>query len=140
MPLKTGDIIQNRYRVVRLVGQGGFGAVYRAWDMNVSQPVALKENLGVEAEAQRQFEREATLLAGLRHPNLPRVTDHFVIPGQGQYLIMDYIEGESLAALLRQRGGPLPEADAVTWIHQVCDALTYLHSRRSTVSFLSSSK
>ena len=85
MTLKTGDIIQNRYRIVRLVGQGGFGAVYRAWDINVSQPVALKENLGVEAEAQRQFEREATLLAGLRHPHLPRVTDHFIVPGQGQY-------------------------------------------------------
>ena len=133
MPLKTGDIIQNRYRVVRLVGQGGFGAVYRAWDMNVSQPVALKENLGVEAEAQRQFEREATLLAGLRHPNLPRVTDHFVITGQGQYLIMDYVEGHSLAALLKERGGPLPEADAVAWIRQVCDALTYLHSRRPPI-------
>ena len=133
MTLKTGDIIQNRYRIVRLVGQGGFGAVYRAWDINVSQPVALKENLGVEAEAQRQFEREATLLAGLRHPNLPRVTDHFIVPGQGQYLVMDYVEGQSLAALLTERGGPLPEADAVAWIQQVCDALTYLHTRRPPI-------
>ncbi len=133
MTLKTGDIIQNRYRIVRLVGQGGFGAVYRAWDMNVSQPVALKENLGVGVEAQRQFEREATLLAGLRHPNLPRVTDHFVVPGQGQYLIMDYVEGQSLAALLKERGGPLPEANAVAWIRQVCDALTYLHTRRPPI-------
>ncbi len=133
MTLKTGDIIQNRYRIVRLVGQGGFGAVYRAWDVNVSQPVALKENLGVDAEAQRQFEREATLLAGLRHPNLPRVTDHFIVPGQGQYLVMDYVEGKSLAALLTERGGPLPEADAVAWIQQVCDALTYLHTRRPPI-------
>jgi hypothetical protein len=133
MTLKTGDIIQNRYRIVRLVGQGGFGAVYRAWDINVSQPVALKENLGVEAEAQRQFEREATLLAGLRHPHLPRVTDHFIVPGQGQYLVMDYVEGQSLAALLTERGGPLPEADAVAWIQQVCDALTYLHTRRPPI-------
>ena len=108
MTLKTGDIIQNRYRIVRLVGQGGFGAVYRAWDVNVSQPVALKENLGDEAEAQRQFEREATLLAGLRHPNLPRVTDHFIVPGQGQYLVMDYVEGRSLAALLTERCGAAP--------------------------------
>ena len=133
MTLKTGDIIQNRYRIVRLVGQGGFGAVYRAWDVNVSQPVALKENLGGEAEAQRQFEREATLLAGLRHPNLPRVTDPFIVPGQGQYLVMDYVEGRSLAALLTERGGPLPEADAVAWIQQVCDALTYLHTRRPPI-------
>ena len=133
MTLKTGDIIQNRYRIVRLVGQGGFGAVYRAWDMNVSQPIALKENLGVGAEAQRQFEREATLLAGLRHSNLPRVTDHFIVPGQGQYLVMDYVEGQSLAALLKERAGPLPEAAAVAWIRQVCDALTYLHTRRPPV-------
>jgi len=133
VPLKTGDIIQNRYRIVRLVGQGGFGAVYRAWDINVSQPVALKENLGVEAEAQRQFEREATLLAGLRHANLPRVTDHFILPGQGQYLVMDYVEGKSLAVLLKERGGTLPEAEAVEWIRQVCDALTYLHTRRPPV-------
>ena len=133
MTLKTGDVLQNRYRVVRLVGQGGFGAVYRAWDINVSQPVALKENLGVGNEAQRQFEREATLLAGLRHPNLPRVTDHFIIPGQGQYLVMDYVEGKSLATLLAERGRPLPEADALAWVRQVCDALTYLHARPSPV-------
>jgi serine/threonine-protein kinase len=133
MTLKTGDVIQNRYRIVRLVGQGGFGAVYRAWDINVSQPVALKENLGLGAEAQRQFEREATLLAGLRHPHLPRVTDHFIVPGQGQYLVMDYVEGRSLASLLTERGQPLPEADAVAWIQQVCDALTYLHTRRPPI-------
>ena len=133
MTLKTGDVLQNRYRVVRLVGQGGFGAVYRAWDVNVSQPVALKENLGVGSEAQRQFEREATLLAGLRHPNLPRVTDHFIIPGQGQYLVMDYVEGKSLATLLAERGQPLPEADALAWVRQVCDALTYLHARPSPI-------
>ncbi|HOU42689.1 MAG TPA: serine/threonine-protein kinase, partial [Promineifilum sp.] len=133
MTLKTGDVLQNRYRIVRLVGQGGFGAVYRAWDINVSQPVALKENLGVGSEAQRQFEREATLLAGLRHPNLPRVTDHFIIPGQGQYLVMDYVEGKSLATLLAERGRPLPEADALAWVRQVCDALTYLHARPSPI-------
>jgi len=131
--LKTGDVLQNRYRIVRLVGQGGFGAVYRAWDINVSQPVALKENLGVGAEAQRQFEREATLLAGLRHPNLPRVTDHFILPGQGQYLVMDYVEGKSLATLLAERGRPLPEADALAWVRQVCEALTYLHARTSPI-------
>lgn len=133
MTLKTGDVLQNRYRIVRLVGQGGFGAVYRVWDINVSQPVALKENLGVGGEAQRQFEREATLLASLRHPNLPRVTDHFIISGQGQYLVMDYVEGKSLATLLAERGGLLAEADALAWVRQVCEALTYLHSRPSPI-------
>ena len=89
MTLNVGAVLNNRYRVAKLVGQGGFGAVYRAWDTSLSQPVALKENNDGGLESQRQFEREAKLLAGLRHPNLPRVIDHFIVPGQGQYLIMD---------------------------------------------------
>ena len=129
MTLASGQIIHNRYRIARLVGQGGFGAVYRAWDMALEQPVALKENTSGGGDTQRQFEREARLLAGLRHPNLPRVIDHFILPGQGQYLVMDFVEGKSLAALLGERGAPFEEADAVKWVRQVSDALTYLHTR-----------
>jgi serine/threonine protein kinase len=127
--LNSGDILFNRYRIVHLVGQGGFGAVYRAWDLSLKVPVAVKENLDTSAEAQRQFEHEAQLLAPLRHPNLPRVSDHFFVPGQGQYLVMDFVEGKSLEALLAERGGPLGEAEALGWIAQVCDALEYLHTR-----------
>ena len=54
--------------------------------------------------------------------------DHFVLPGQGQYLVMDYVEGKSLHELLIERGGPLDGADVQTWARQVCDALTYLHT------------
>ena len=133
MALNVGTILNNRYRIVKLVGQGGFGAVYRAWDLSLLQPVALKENSGGAAEAQRQFEREAQLLAGLRHANLPRVSDHFVLPGQGQYLVMDFVEGQSLSDLLAERGGPLPEAEVLPWIRQVADALEYLHTRTPPV-------
>ena len=129
MTLTTGAILHNRYRIAKLVGQGGFGAVYRAWDTVLDRPVALKENSGGAADTQRQFEREARLLANLRHPNLPVVIDHFVVPGQGQYLVMDFVEGRSLRALLEARGGPLDEAEALPWMRQVCDALTYLHTR-----------
>ena len=129
MALSPGTVLQNRYRIAKLVGQGGFGAVYRGWDIALEQPVAVKENFDSGPESQRQFEREAKLLAGLRHPNLPRVGDHFSVPGQGQYLVMDYVEGKSLAVLLAERGGPLSEAEAVPWVRQVCDALTYLHTR-----------
>ncbi len=129
MTLAIGSILQNRYRIVKLIGQGGFGAVYRGWDLSLEQPVAVKENFGSDAESQRQFEREAKLLAGLRHPNLPRVGDHFVVPGQGQYLVMDFVEGKSLTTLLSERGGPLDEAEVLPWMRQVCEALDYLHTR-----------
>lgn len=128
MPLTTGDILQNRYRIVKLIGQGGFGAVYRAWDVNLNGPCALKENLDTSPEAQKQFQLEASLLSRLRHLNLPRVTDHFFLPGQGQYLVMDYVEGENLDSLLHKHGHPFDEAELLPWIEQVCAALEYLHS------------
>ena len=124
MTLNTGTILNNRYRIVKLVGQGGFGAVYRGWDTALDRPVAVKENFDTGPESQRQFEREAKLLAGLRHPNLPVVIDHFVLPGQGQYLVMDFVEGKSLRDLLAERGGPLDEAEALPWIRQVADSIT----------------
>lgn len=132
MPLETGQVLNNRYRIVKLLGQGGFGAVYRAWDANLNRPCAVKENLDTSPEAQRQFTREATVLANLSHPNLPRVTDHFILPGQGQYLVMDFVEGDDLASIVRQRG-TVPVQQAIIWISQVADALEYLHSRDPVV-------
>ncbi|OQY24816.1 MAG: hypothetical protein B6I35_00730 [Anaerolineaceae bacterium 4572_32.2] len=128
MPLSAGQVLENRYRIAKLLGQGGFGAVYRAWDTRLSRPCALKENLDASPDAARQFEKEAAILANLHHPNMPRVTDHFSIPGQGQYLVMDFVEGQDLQETLDQRG-PLPEAEALPWIVQICDALEYLHSQ-----------
>lgn len=128
MALQPGAMLNNRYRIVKLLGQGGFGAVYRAWDSNLNRPCAVKENLGTSPEEQRQFNREASLLANTSHPNLPRVTDYFVIQGQGQYLVMDYVEGRDLQEILAETGGPLPEAQVVNWIGQICDALSYLHT------------
>ena len=133
MTIATGEMLNNRYRVVRLLGQGGFGAVYRAWDTLLERPCAIKENLDVSPEAQRQFLREAKLLANLTHPNLPRVSDTFLVPGQGQYLVMDFVEGEDLQQKLAQAGGPLPVAQVLPWILQVCEALEYLHSQTPPV-------
>jgi eukaryotic-like serine/threonine-protein kinase len=128
MTLTIGQIVENRYRIDALLGQGGMGAVYRAVDLRINVPVAIKENREAGPDAQKQFAREAGLLAGLRHPHLPRVTDHFFLPDQGQYLVMDYIEGEDLGQVMARRG-PIPEAQALAWIGQVLDALEYLHSR-----------
>jgi eukaryotic-like serine/threonine-protein kinase len=133
MPLATGQVLQNRYRIARLIGEGGFGAVYRAWDLSLNKLCALKENLDISEEARRQFQREATLMSTLVHPSLPRVTDHFVIPDQGQYLVMDYVEGQSLNAILDEQNGPIDEKAALAWIEQICDALDYLHTRNPPI-------
>ncbi len=99
---------------------------------NLGLPVAVKENLFTTEEYARQFRREATILAGLRHPNLPRVTDHFVIPGQGQYLVMDYIDGEDLRH--RQEGRePVLENELLSWARQICEAIGYLHHQRRPI-------
>jgi formylglycine-generating enzyme required for sulfatase activity len=129
MPLTQGLVLNQRYRIVKLLGQGGFGAVYRAWDMNLNGPCAVKENFDATPEAQKQFSREASLLFNLRHPHLPKVIDQFSLPGQGQYLVMEYIEGEDLDQMMNRLDRPLTEAEAVPIIAQVCDALSYLHSR-----------
>jgi serine/threonine protein kinase len=125
----TGQILDDRYRIVKRLAEGGFGAVYRAWDTNLDRPCAIKENLVLSPEARRQFLREAQLLSNLSHPNLPRVTDHFEIPDSGQYLVMDFVEGQDLAEMLDRNHGPLPVDQALNWISQVCDALVYLHTQ-----------
>jgi len=131
--LLPGTVIENRYRIVKLLGQGGFGAVYRAWDTSLNIPCAVKENLEIGTKSQEQFEREARMLAGLSHPNLPRVTDYFFITRQGQYLVMDYIEGQNLQEKIDQVVDPLPVTQVLPWIEQVNEALTYLHSQNPAI-------
>lgn len=138
MPRATGEVLNNRYRIVKLLGQGGFGAVYRAWDLTFEAPCAIKESNETSPEGQRQFLREARLLFNLRHPNLPQVKDFFVVPdpvgGSGaSCLVMDFVDGEDLEEKLRKTGGPLNEAEALSWIAQVCEALTYLHTQNPPV-------
>ncbi len=108
------------------------GSVYRAHDLNLGVDVAVKENLFTTEDYAAQFRLEATLLANLRHPNLPRVTDHFVLEEEGQYLVMDYIEGEDLRQILERRG-VLPEDEVIRIGLAMCDALSYLHSRTPPV-------
>ncbi len=127
MPLQPGQILNNRYRVDRLLGQGGFGAVYLAWDQNLNAQVAIKENIDFSPASEKQFRSEAGLLFKLHHSNLPRVHDCFSVSNQGLYLTMDYIDGESLENRLLRHGGPLPVEQVLAWIGPICDALEYLH-------------
>ncbi len=132
MTLERGALLHKRYRIVEILGQGGMGSVYRAVDENLGVDVAVKENLFTTDEYARQFRLEAVILANLRHPNLPRVTDHFVIGDQGQYLVMDYIEGEDLRQRM-ERAGNISEDDAILMGAAMCDALTYLHTRKPPI-------
>jgi len=134
MALAAGQTLQHRYRIVSLLGQGGMGAVYQAWDTRLNVPVALKEMTsqpGLDprtlAQLRRQFQQEAAVLARLDHPHLVRVTDFFEERGNA-YLVMNFVEGESLASRIT-RQGPLPERDALAWTDQLLDALAYCHSQ-----------
>ncbi|MBN2045510.1 MAG: protein kinase [Anaerolineales bacterium] len=127
MELEQGTLLHQRYRIQGILGKGGMGVVYTAIDESLGVHVVVKENSLEEQDAIQQFRREATILAGLRHHNLPRVTDHFVIQGQGQYLVMDFIEGEDLKMRL-QRLGALPEKEVMLMGIAISDALDYLHS------------
>ena len=134
MGLAPDSILKDRYRITRWLAQGGFGAVYLAADMRHDErPVAIKESLESSPRAEAQFTREARLLASIDHPGLPRVIDYFSIPDQGQYLVMDYIEGDDLAAILAQAGGRLSETRVLPWILQVCEAVRYLHAQRPPI-------
>src|SRR5437879_13087310 len=93
--LAPGTILQDRYRIVRQLGQGGMGAVYEAIDQRLDTVVALKETLFTDERLRKQFEREARLLARLHHQALPRVSDHFT-ESDGQFLVMQFIPGEDL--------------------------------------------
>ncbi len=132
MTLENGYLLNGRYRIADILGQGGMGAVYRAIDENLGMEVAVKENFYTTDEYSRQFKREATILANLKHTNLPRVSDHFEIGDQGQYLVMDYIEGEDLRQRM-DRLGILPGEEVIITGAAICDALEYLHTRKQPI-------
>lgn len=121
-------ILQGRYELEQLLGQGGFGAVYRAYDRRLQTTVAIKETFDHSSEAAQQFEFEARLLAGLRHPALPAVTDYFM-EQDGQYLVMGYVPGEDLSShLAHQPQGRMQVAAIMPILAPLLDALEYMHS------------
>ncbi|MEW5988545.1 MAG: bifunctional serine/threonine-protein kinase/formylglycine-generating enzyme family protein [Chloroflexota bacterium] len=129
MPLLPGEILHKRYRMVSLLAEGRYGAVYRAWDLREKVNVAVKEVLDTAADSQRRFRAEAHRLSDLKHPQLPAVRDHFSLDGSGLYLVSDYVDGVDLQSLLQQYG-PLPSDLIVNWLQAVCAPLAYLHEKK----------
>ncbi|NTW44704.1 MAG: serine/threonine protein kinase [Anaerolineaceae bacterium] len=143
LPLKTGDLLRGRYRIQKIIGQGGSGSIYLASDMRLEgRQCALKEvehdrNLTEELmkEARDQFLREATVLARLDHQNLPKVSDFFSINFR-DYLVMDFVPGEDLRTLMldaKRNNEFLNETDVLNWMSQLCDALIYLHEQNTPI-------
>lgn len=134
--------IKGRYHLLAQLGAGGFGAVYRAEDVSLgNRMVAIKEmtQSGLKpaelAEATEAFQREAYLLAGLKHPNLPHIYDHFREAGRW-YLVMDFIEGQTLEALLAQTPAKrLPVNDVLKIGLQLASVLGYLHANQPPIIF-----
>jgi len=135
-------LLQQRYVIVGQAGKGGMGAVYQAVDTrDAHRRVAIKEmsqghlSDAELAEATAQFQREAALLGGLSHPNLPHIYDAFNERGRS-YLVMDFIDGKTLLQLLKESGfRPLPVAQVLGYALQLCDVLAYLHQQQPPIIF-----
>src|SRR5512133_380635 len=128
----VGTILGERYQIEELLGQGGMSAVYRANDMNLQRPVAIKlihPHLTHNAEFVRRFETEATAIAKLRHPNIVQVYD-LNHGGDLYYMVLEYVAGETLQEHIQQMnaaGNQLPVPDALRYILQICGAAHYAH-------------
>lgn len=130
--IEAGKVLQERYRVEKQIGAGGMGAVFIATDERFGSTVAIKETFFTDDKFRKAFEREARLLNSLRHPALPRVSDHFV-DGNGQFLVMEYIDGDDLSEQLESEGKVFTVKEVLGWAEQLLDALEYLHSQEMPV-------
>src|SRR5579875_3510071 len=141
-PLGRGTLLAGRYRILREIGQGGFGSVYRARDLRQhGRLVAIKQidlsKLKPQEiiEATDSFNREVTLLSSLKHPGLPKFYQHFT-DANHWYLVMEYIKGHTLEEYLkRSRKGYLPLRKAMRIGEELANVLTYLHSQKPAVIF-----
>ncbi len=126
-------MVQGRYLVVQLIGKGGMGEVYLAVDQRLGSAVALKRtSFAEDANLAAAFEREAKILARLRHPVLPKVSDHFT-DGGDQFLVMEHISGDDLSNRLENSGKAFPLSWVMFWADQLLDALSYLHSHEPPI-------
>ena len=126
-------MVQGRYLVVQLIGKGGMGEVYLAVDQRLGSAVALKRtSFAEDANLAAAFEREAKILARLRHPVLPKVSDHFT-DGGDQFLVMVHISGDDLSSRLENSGKSFPLSWVMFWADQLLDALSYLHSHEPPI-------
>jgi len=139
--LAVGHMLDGRYRVHKVLGQGGMGRVYLANDTRLAnRPVAVKEMIigdGIaEKKAIEDFAREARVLASLSHPGIPNVIDYFA-ENNRHYLVMEFVAGGDLQAMLDKLGpkGKLPENRVLRWARQMLDVLSFLHGQTPPIIY-----
>ena len=135
MPLPIGTVLDGKFKIVQVLGEGGMGTVYKV--ELVGRPGyyrAVKElliNLNTSAEERRsaieRFDKEIDLLFSLKHPHIPSFLLSFQERGN-YYFVMEFVPGQSLDKMLEKNKGPLNEEDVIKWMMQVCEALSYIHS------------
>jgi outer membrane protein assembly factor BamB/tRNA A-37 threonylcarbamoyl transferase component Bud32 len=133
--LQKGQLLQDRYEVQEVVGRGGMGAVYRARDKNFKaiRLVAVKEMITrvtddlIRKNIYKIFEREANILATLRHPSIPRIYDYF-IENDRAYLVLEFVNGKNLEQIVSEADDFFTEQQVLGWGVEICDVLDYLHS------------
>ncbi len=135
---RLGTVVQGRYKLTQFLGRGGMGAVFLCEDLRLAgKRWALKEMLASDAEVlelvQESFRREAAILSRLRHRNLPMIVDYFIEDNR-QYLVMEYLDGETLAKAI-QREGPANEVQALRWGLELAQVLDYLHRQEKPIIF-----
>ncbi len=133
--LQPGSVLQGRYRITGVIGVGGMGSVYQARDLrfpNVTRYVAVKEMLNLSTDQGmremmfKTFERESDMLASLSHPAVPKIYEYFPSKTRA-YLVMEYINGRDLEAIVNSTLDFLPIETVLKWALDLCDVLGYLH-------------
>lgn len=134
----TGVTLVNRYVIQEVIGVGGMGSVYRARDLhfpNVVKLVAVKEMINSASDSLirktiiQNFEREANILATLNHTSIPRIYDYFS-QGERSYLVLEFINGKDLEAIIEETEGFLLEEQVLVWAIELCDVLSFLHGHK----------
>ena len=138
MSTKIGTVIDGKYEILKLIGTGGMSYVYLAMDQRLNKQWAVKEikktaNGKNDEIIENSLLAEANLMKKLDHPALPRIVD-IIDNGKTIYVIMDYIEGESLDKILNEYGAQ-PQELVIDWAKQICDALQYLHSQKPPIIY-----
>ncbi len=135
---EIGSVIDGKYEILRKIGQGGMSVVYLAMDTHLNKQWAVKEirkkgNGKDDVVIVNSLLAEVNMMKKLDHPSLPRIVD-IIDNGETIFVVMDYIEGESLDKILLEYG-PQPEELVIAWAKQLCDVLSYLHSQKPPIIY-----